>query len=413
MEFVLFEDSSSTEVFLPLSYTRPIAHFQLGIFTLFQKWELLLRKNPTLWLCDYRAALFSEFIANKQPTLFINSQVLPTKELVDWLVYKLPKEGAVFSQNNKLLLFCKVQSAEGIKTWQDLYQVAIEQPPISLPFSIVLLESLPQLFLWNGKSIQEDFILWKLNAPDTQPLQDKYTKIYAQENIWIGKNAQIWDATLNATKGPIYIGENVCIQEGAIIQGPVAILENAIISPRAIIRSETTIGAFCKVGGEVSNVNMHSYSNKSHDGFLGNAVIGSWCNLGAGTNCSNLKNNYSTVKLFYYPQRTYVPTALQFCGVIMGDHSKTSINTMLNTGTVVGIFANIFGAGFPPKWIPSFSWGGSAGFEDFDLAQAIEMARRMMQRRSLIPDSRYIELIHTLWNHTQWERAMNAKTAKP
>jgi UDP-N-acetylglucosamine diphosphorylase/glucosamine-1-phosphate N-acetyltransferase len=403
MQLVLFEAPGATLKFLPLTYTRPIAHLQLGIFTLVEKWEYLWKQKPILWLEDYRAPLFSEFRAVAEPILFVNSQLTPNQVWVDWLFSMPYSEGALFTESGTLV-FCLTQNASDIYTWPDLCRLAADLPPIDCPIPIRLLQTLPQLFLWNGNAISEDFALLRQIASPGMPLTDPYTKTYKPENIYLGADSEIWAAILNATKGPIYIGEKVVVQEGSVLQGPLAIRNNAVISPGAILRPETTIGPYCKIGGEVSNANIHAYSNKSHHGFLGNAVIGSWCNLGAGTSCSNLKNNYGKVKIFDYSSRSFCATELQFCGVLMGDHSKTSINTMLNTGTVVGVFANIWGGGFPPKWIPSFSWGGAAGLEVFLQEQALAVATRVMQRRNLTPDAAYRSFLEELWRQTQWER---------
>jgi UDP-N-acetylglucosamine diphosphorylase/glucosamine-1-phosphate N-acetyltransferase len=189
--------------------------------------------------------------------------------------------------------------------------------------------------------------------------------------------------TLNASLGPVYLGKDSEIMEGSVIRGPFALCEAAVVKMGAKIYGPTTIGPFCKVGGEINNSVLQANSNKSHDGFLGNSVLGEWCNLGADTNNSNLKNNYGEVKIWNYASRDFVGTGRQFCGLIMGDHSKCGINTMFNTGTVVGVSANIFGPGFPPTFVPSFSWGGAGGFSDYKLSKALETASRVMERREL------------------------------
>ena len=202
-------------------------------------------------------------------------------------------------------------------------------------------------------------------------------------DIFIEEGARVEGATINTTKGPVYIGRDVEIMEGALIRGPFAICNDAVVKMGAKIYGATTIGPYSKVGGELNNVVIFGYSNKAHDGYLGNAVIGEWCNLGADTNNSNLKNNYDFVKMWSYPDHTFVDTGLQFCGLVMGDHSKCGINTMFNTGTVVGVNSNIFGSGFQRNFIPSFVWGGTKGFQPFPVEKAIEIATRVYSRRNI------------------------------
>jgi UDP-N-acetylglucosamine diphosphorylase/glucosamine-1-phosphate N-acetyltransferase len=225
-----------------------------------------------------------------------------------------------------------------------------------------------------------------------------------KENIFLEPGAKIECATLNASTGPIYIGKDAEIMEGALIRGPFALCEHATLKMGTKIYGPTTIGPHSKVGGEVNNSVIFGYSNKAHDGFLGNSVIGEWCNLGADTNNSNLKNNYIEVKLWDYASGRFIPTGLQFCGLIMGDHSKSGINTMFNTGTVVGVSANIFGSGFPRNYIPSFSWGGAQGYITYHIDKALEVASQVMKRRDIKLDEIEQDILKHIFEITASKR---------
>jgi len=245
-----------------------------------------------------------------------------------------------------------------------------------------LLRQTWELFLHNGAQIEQDF-LRITTGRKSAGIDDPHTVVYNPHQVFVEPGAQIKAAIINAEHGPVYIGPDTEVQEGTIIQGPFALCTNGQLRLGGKMRPNTTIGPHCKVGGEVGNVIFHSYSNKAHEGFLGNSVIGSWCNLGADTNNSNLKNNYSPVHVWDYHTRSKLDTGLQFCGTIMGDHSKCSINTMLNTGTVVGVSASIFGGGFPPKFVPSFSWGAIEGNQVYDFEKFCETATTVMDRKGI------------------------------
>ena len=240
------------------------------------------------------------------------------------------------------------------------------------------------IFSLNAKAITLDFKLLT-EGRDSQPIPDHVT-VFGTEGIFIEEGAKLFNCTLNATEGPVYIGKDAEIMELSTIRGPFALCDHGVVKMSAKIYTGTTIGPYSKVGGEISNSVVQGYSNKGHDGFLGNSVLGEWCNLGADTNTSNLKNNYAPVKLWDYNRGRFSNTGLQFCGLMMGDHSKCGINTMFNTGTVVGVSANIFGEGFPRNFIPSFSWGGKSGFMNYKLDKVFEVAEVVMQRRGLTLD---------------------------
>ena len=258
----------------------------------------------------------------------------------------------------------------------------------SIPSDVILYEDnfmqisqLWHIFEYNDDCIKSDFKL--ITEGRISELISETNACTNPENIFLEEGAKVEHAILNASTGPIYVGKNAQIMEGCIVRGPLAMCENSVLKMGAKIYGATTLGPYCKAGGEVNNSLLMGYSNKSHDGFLGNSVLGEWCNLGADTNNSNLKNNYAEVRLWNYPSERFINTGLQFCGLVMGDHSKCGINTMFNTGSVVGVSANIYGTGFPRNFVPSFSWGGSAGYVSYHLNKVFEVAEKVMQRRAV------------------------------
>ena len=272
--------------------------------------------------------------------------------------------------------------------------------------NITIIDQVWKIFQLNGAQIREDFKLITKNRKSAG-ITDKYTRTYAEENIFIEEGVSIKAALLNAENGPIYIGKNAKIHEGAMIRGPFVLCEGSEISMGAKMRGDTTIGPYSKIGGEVSNAVLFGYSNKSHDGFLGNSVIGEWCNLAADTNTSNMKNNYEDIKIWNYAKEGFMDTGFMFCGLIMGDHSKCGINLMFNTGTVVGVSANIFGDGYPRTFIPSFAWGGASGFATFQLNKALETAAKAMSRRNVVLDESDKEILTHIFDQSSkfrvWE----------
>ncbi|KAA9338526.1 glucose-1-phosphate thymidylyltransferase [Hymenobacter busanensis] len=374
MNILLFDDPAIRPHLLPFTFTRPVAALRCGILTLAEKWEHRLGE-PVHYLTEpYLQAKYPAAPA-VGPALVINGAVCADDVLAQQVKQLQPGE-ALFCDD--VLVAAHLADASQIaELIQDglpvTKQVAEPVTVISRPW---------HLFLRNGAEIRNDFKL--LTAGRTsQPVNDAHTIVYAPENIFIEEGVKIRAAILNAEDGPIYLGKNSQVHEGAIIKGPLALGEGSHINAGAKMRGDNTVGPHCKVGGEVGNSILMGYSNKGHDGYLGNSVIGEWCNLGADTNTSNLKNNYAPVKVWSHAAGRFVNTGQQFCGLMMGDHSKCGINTMFNTGTVVGVAANIFGAGFPRNFIPSFSWGGASGFETFRLPKAAEVADRVMARRHL------------------------------
>jgi len=372
-QYTLFDDSRRLNL-LPLTFTRPVSEIRVGILTITQKWEMQLGVSCTFLTADYLQNKYQTPAENKE-TCLINGGVIPSKSLINQ-INKL-SNGQALVWNNILIatVLSKVPDSLYIPKTSDFNSlINLEEEPftISNPWDI---------FTQNGKALELDFELITMGRK-SEPLSNT-NKALHPENIFIEKGAKIECAILNATNGPIYIGANAEVMEGSIVRGPFALCDSSILKLGAKIYGPTTIGPNSKVGGEVNNSVIFGNSNKAHDGFLGNSVLGEWCNIGADSNNSNLKNNYANVKLWNYQKKGFVDTGLQFCGLIMGDHSKCGINTMFNTGTVVGVSANIFGSGFPRNFIPSFSWGGAQGFSIYTIEKATETAEKVFQRRGI------------------------------
>ncbi|AJR03478.1 GlmU family protein [Siansivirga zeaxanthinifaciens] len=368
MNYILFDGPSRTNL-LPFTFTRPVAEIRVGILTIREKWETFLDATTTTVTEDYLSDKFP--MVEMDVNIMINASYLPNLELVE-MIKDLKENEAIFKDEDVIAFYTK-EAQEDINF--DSYEA------IEFNESIIKIENTWDIFSKNGEAIQDDFNL--LTQGRTSKPIPSSNNVIAAENIFIEAGASLEFVTLNATNGPIYIGKNSEIMEGSIIRGPFALCENAIIKMGAKIYGPTTIGPQCKAGGEINNSVMFANSNKGHDGFLGNSVLGEWCNLGADTNNSNLKNNYAEVRLWDYDTEGFAKTGLQFCGLMMGDHSKCGINTMFNTGTVVGVSANIFGSGFPRNFVPSFSWGGSSGFTTYATKKAFEVAEVVMARRGL------------------------------
>lgn len=375
MNIILFDTQEVWESFLPFTFTRPLSKIRIGILTLEEKWQKRWKANISFLTESYLQNKFSVIL--KEDNYFINSSFLPNQNIIESIQKLERNEYLVFE--NQIIAFRGNHFDRNKKI--DTYTDKI----IEYSKKTKQIQSITDIFTENGTQIQKDFELLT-QGRKSQPITDKYTAIYDEKNIFVEEGVSIKASVLNAENGVIYLGKNSVVSEGSIIQGNFALCEGATINPSAKMRGDTTIGIFCKVGGEISNSVLFGYSNKAHDGFLGNSVLGEWCNLGADTNNSNLKNNYSHVKIWNYKEKKEINTNLQFCGLLMGDHSKAGINTMFNTGTVVGVSANIFGGGFPPKFIPSFAWGGAEGWIDYELNKAIETAKKVMDRRKMIFD---------------------------
>ena len=350
----------------PLTFLKPISDLRVGIQTIKEKWMRWLPEKPTIISAEYLNLQANTPFSG----LAIASNLFPNQELVEACLNL--KEGQVLVQEGFTIAAVVTEFENGPIDQKEARAIPFEGKihKIEFPWDI---------FHQNGQQIREDFERITTGRI-SQKLSDPFTRIYGNQ-VFLEEGAQIKAAILNAENGPIYIGKNATVHEGAMIRGPFALGEQGQINMGAKIRGDATVGPYCKVGGEYSNSIMMGYSNKGHDGFLGNSVIGEWCNLGADTNNSNLKNNYGPVKMWSYEKNRYVDTGLQFCGLIMGDHSKCAINTMFNTGTVVGMAANLFGIDFHKKFVPSFSWGGRNHYSTYQLAKAYETMDLVMSRR--------------------------------
>jgi UDP-N-acetylglucosamine diphosphorylase/glucosamine-1-phosphate N-acetyltransferase len=371
MNYILFDDTS-WENLLPLTFTRPVSDIRVGILKISEKWEKFLSSNISYLTKEYLSKKYSALITDDN--ILINGSLLPEAHLLDAITKLKPNESLV---NDSTLIAVRLDRQQ-TESFQNTIQPAFSTKEYSQP---TLKISYPwDIFSLNEKAIASDF---ELITKGRTSADLSNTNRLAGENIFIEEGAKVEFSILNSLTGPIYIGKDAEIMEGAIVRGPLALCEHAVLKMGAKIYGATTIGPHSKVGGEISNSVIFGYSNKTHDGFLGNSVLGEWCNLGADTNNSNLKNNYALVKVWNYPKERFINTGLQFCGLIMGDHSKSGINTMFNTGTVVGVSANIFGDGFPRNFIPSFSWGGAQGFSVYTQTKAFEVATQVLKRRNL------------------------------
>jgi UDP-N-acetylglucosamine diphosphorylase/glucosamine-1-phosphate N-acetyltransferase len=389
MNYILFDDKT-WEQLLPLTFTRPVAEIRVGILTMKGKWEKYLQASCSYFTKEYLQTKFPFEIDDDN--LFINSSLIPTAELLSEI--ETIETGQVLKCGN-VVCALRLNKSEAEKfdplncCKGSSIQTISECLKISYPWDI---------FSMNGDGIEHDFKLIT-KGRRTQALS-KTNNIIGDHEIFVERGAVVEFATLNVKNGPIYIGKGAEIMENSSIRGPFALCTQSVVKMGAKIYGPTTIGPDSKVGGELNNVVIFGHSNKAHDGFLGNSVIGEWCNLGADTNNSNLKNNYAEVKLWNYETERFVKTGLQFCGLIMGDHSKCGINTMFNTGTVVGVAANIFGDGFPRNFIPSFAWGGSHGFTETRINTAFEIAHRVMERRSIPFDETEQNILNTVFKMT-------------
>ncbi len=372
-KFILFDDVRWQQL-LPLTFTRPVAEIRLGILTIAQKWEQMLGARASYLTQPYLAEQYP--LMRGEINCLINGGVCPDAALVKRIMNL--KMGEALVQGDVL-----IAAFVGDKLPETLELSAFEVD--SYTDEVLQVQHLWDIFALNGEALERDFALLT-KGRRSKPISAT-NRVICPERIFIDDGARVECATLNATDGPIYIGSEAEVMEGCLVRGGLALCEHATLKMGAKIYGPTTIGPHCKVGGEVSNSVLLGYSNKAHDGFLGNSVLGEWCNLGADTNTSNLKNNYAEVKLWNYAKQRFEKTGRQFCGLIMGDHSKCGINTMFNTGTVVGVAANIFGSGYPRNFIPSFAWGGPAGIEVHSLGMALGTAAQVFARRGLTLDA--------------------------
>lgn len=367
MNYILF-DGPNRDALLPFTYTRPVADIRIGILTIREKWELSLGATTTTITEDYLSEKYP--MVEMEDNVMINASYLPSVTLLNQ-VKNLSKNQAVYDGDTIVAFF----SSEDQDIDFDLFEI------LRCDDSVIKVEKTWDIFSKNGAAITADFEL--ITDGRTSAAIPERTEVFNIEKIFIEEGAELPLCVLNATNGPIYIGKNSEIMEGSLVRGPFALCEGSVLKMGAKIYGSTTVGPYSKIGGEVNNSVFFGNSNKAHEGYLGNSVVGEWCNLGADTNNSNLKNNYAEVRLWSYESENFAKTGLQFCGLIMGDHSKCGINTMFNTGTVIGVSANIFGSGFPRNFVPSFSWGGASGFSTYLTSKAFDVANIVMSRRGL------------------------------
>lgn len=392
MNIILFDQPSFRNQLKPITLTRPIGKVRIGILTIDEKWEKYLDSEVSFLTEDYLNKKFPTNYAENN--IYINASYLPNIDFVNAILGLNENESLIF--NDIPIAFCS-----SIKFLYGEQNISSHKNVIYSGQNIVSVKELPHLFLNNGQQIQSDFYFLTANRKSNK-ITDKYTAVYNEKNIFIEGGVNIKAAIFNAENGPIYIGKNAIIQEGSLLIGPVAIGEDSMVAFGAKIRPNTTLGPVSRVGGEVGNTIFHGYSNKAHDGFLGNSYIGEWCNLGANTNNSNLKNDYKSVKIYNYDIKDLYDTKEIFCGTFMGDFSKAGISTMFNTGTVVGVSANVFGSGFQEKYISSFSWGGiTEGYEKYRFEKAIEVINATMARREKQLNADEIEILNYLSNNNQ------------
>ena len=384
INYVLF-DGVYHQKLKPLTLTRPVADLRVGIFKIHEKWEYLLGEKVGIRTKDYLGKSYNSF--NDNAGVGISGALIPNLELCDAI--NTLKEKTIMMKEGKVLAIkpLPVESSD-VNNELEGYKI------VQYTSEISMIEKPMDIFKLNGDQIEVDLKFYIKNKDlNSNP---ESGNLIIGDRVYIEHGAKVMGATLNSSDGPIFISKGAEVMEGSNLRGPLIVMENSVIKMGSKIYGATTIGPFCKIGGELSNVVFQGYSNKAHDGFMGNSVIGYWCNFGADTNTSNLKNNYGIVKSWSYETESYESTETQYCGLIAGDHSKSSINTMFNTGSVLGAFVNIFDGGFPPKFIPSFSWGNKEKMKIYKFEKAMEVAENVMSRRGVALDEESIKIYKTI-----------------
>jgi UDP-N-acetylglucosamine diphosphorylase/glucosamine-1-phosphate N-acetyltransferase len=387
MNFILFDDQAVRNNLLPLTFTRPVADVRFGILTMREKWEHFLNAKTSSLTETYLQQKFP--LVKEDINILINSSISPSEELVEEIL-SLEKEQALVGEFKVVAMNLSLKSLENMDM--------AETKEVKLKSDTFCINNVWDLFAKLDQAIAEDFA-WLTKERKSQKLSDT-NRVLGEHPIFLEEGAKVEMSILNTTNGPIYIGKDAEIMEGSVVRGPFVLGEHATLKLGSKVYGPTSIGPHSKVGGEVNNSMILGYSNKAHDGFLGNSVIGEWCNLGADTNTSNLKNTYDIVRIWSYAQESFVSTELQFCGLIMGDHSKSGINTMFNTGTVVGVNVNIFGTGFPRQFVPSFNWGGPAGYKKYNFKKAVEVATKVYARRGMDFDKVEQDILKIVYEKT-------------
>ena len=392
---ILFDGPERKDL-LPFTYVRPVAELRIGIDTLKEKWEAFLNQNCSYATQDYLSSKYP--LHTTELNYFINASYVPTQALIDQIEKLEPKQVLVFDNNP--IVFCTEKDQLPEDT-TDFFIVEVKSKPIHIKTS-------SDLFSKNAVVLEQDFKRFT-HVKKNEVLEDGNNRFIHPERIFIEPGAKLTCATLNATDGPIYVGKNTQIMEGSMLRGPIALCDEVIVKMGTKIYGGTTIGPGSKVGGELNNVLFLGNSNKGHDGFLGNAVIGQWCNIGSATDASNLKNNYSKVRIWNYTSKNFAKSELQFCGLLMGDYSRCGIHSMFNTATVLGVNANVFGTGFPRTFIPSFSYGGAQGFKTYAFSKAMEANRMMMDRKGKQLSELDLEILKDVFEQSSvWRRDSSA-----
>tara|TARA_A100001035_G_scaffold118460_1_gene93046 strand:+ start:284 stop:1441 length:1158 start_codon:yes stop_codon:yes gene_type:complete len=379
MNVILFDTNRSN--YYPLSFSRPISFFRVGILTIKEKWEQYF-SSVSVKTDKYLSYKFP--IILKDDNIWINAKTIPSTDL--------------YTEINNLRVGESLEKDGELIAFRNSNFEKSKLNKIDSNVKIKTIENLTDIFKFNSEEINLDF-KFLTEGKKSNDIDDSNRLL--GNKIYIEKGAKISCTILNAQDGPIYIGKDTEVMEGSIIKGPFAMLNNSQVKLGSRIYGGTTVGPFSKVAGEINNSILFGFSSKAHEGYLGNSIIGEWCNLGAGTNVSNLKNNYEKVKIWNYQTNKFKSTELQFCGLIMGDHSKSSINTMFNTGTVVGVGANIYGSGFPRNFIPSFSWGGALGFSIYKLNSFFSTAEKVFKRRDKTFDDIEKQILFNIYNMTK------------
>ncbi len=386
MNYILSDGPQRTSL-LPFTFTRPVAEIRIGILTIKEKWEKYLDTSVSYLTEKYLSEKYP--MVDVEDNIIIIASFLPSQQLLK-AIQDLKQGEAIFLEDKAVAYRTKNAKEEFDSS---MYTV------VNYTEDIFSVDFTWDIFSKNGEALQADFDLIT-KGRKSAPISDT-NRLIAPENIFLEEGAKVEHSILNASKGPIYIGRNAEIWEGCLVRGALALCENAVVKMGAKMYGPTTIGPYGKVCGEVNNSVIFGYSSKGHDGYLGNAVLGEWCNIGADSNNSNLKNNYAKVRLWNYATEKFDHTGLQFCGLMMGDHSKTAINTMLNTGTVIGVNSNIYVPGFPRNFVPSFSWGGASGFATYMPKKAFEAAEVMMARRGVAFDEKEARILEHVFELTK------------
>jgi UDP-N-acetylglucosamine diphosphorylase/glucosamine-1-phosphate N-acetyltransferase len=385
MTINLFDDGAWFNL-RPLTFTRPVADLRVGILTIAEKWSRYLKAEVGF---STQAYLSTKYLSKVDATLFINGSICPDLPLVERIQNLNP--GQALYKDELLIAY----ATDSLALHDILHAESFDKQQYDHDF--VRLNRPEDIFRFNDVELRKDFTL--LTTGRTSASLSS-TNMFIGEHIFVEPGAEAECSTFNSKSGPIYLGKNSQVWEGSNVRGSFALGENSQLKMGAKIYGQTTIGPFCRVGGEINNAVLWGYSSKGHEGYLGNSVIGQWCNIGADSNNSNLKNNYAEVKLWDYEKERFRKTGLQFCGLIMADHAKCAINTMFNTGTVVGVSANVFGSGFPRNFIADFSWGGAHGFEVYALNKMFETAEKVLQRRNISLDQQERDILEEVFNRT-------------